>query len=128
MKINVKKNKGITLIALVITIIVLLILAGVTIISLSGDNGILTRATQAKERTDIGKLDEQIKLTKNEFEADKTLGENTKEDDRLAFAEKIAKNIEGKQEKNKIETKDGKYEIMVNQDNSTEIVKKVRDM
>ena len=40
MKRNAKKNKGITLIALVITIIVLLILAGVTIASLSGDNGI----------------------------------------------------------------------------------------
>ena len=37
---SAKKNKGITLIALVITIIVLLILAGVTIASLSGDNGI----------------------------------------------------------------------------------------
>ena len=39
-----KKVEGITLIALVITIIVLLILAGVTIASLSGENGILTRA------------------------------------------------------------------------------------
>ena len=43
-----KKNaRGITLIALVITIIVLLILAGVTINALSGENGILKRATQA---------------------------------------------------------------------------------
>ena len=37
-------EKGITLVALVITIIVLLILAGVTILALSGDNGILNRA------------------------------------------------------------------------------------
>jgi len=44
-----KNQKGITLIALVITIIVLLILAGVTIAMLSGENGILTRATTTKE-------------------------------------------------------------------------------
>ena len=46
------RNKGITLIALVITIIVLLILAGVTIAALSGDNGILTRAKEAKQKTE----------------------------------------------------------------------------
>ena len=40
---KIKTNKGITLIALVITIIVLLILAGVTIAMLTGDNGILTK-------------------------------------------------------------------------------------
>ena len=38
-------NKGITLIALVITIIVLLILAGVSIAMLTGDNGLLTKAS-----------------------------------------------------------------------------------
>ena len=44
MKNHVKGKKGITLIALVITIIVLLILAGVTIATLTGDNGILKQA------------------------------------------------------------------------------------
>ena len=43
-----KKENGITLIALVITIIVLLILAGVSIAMLTGDNGILTQAQNAK--------------------------------------------------------------------------------
>ena len=58
-----KKNaRGITLIALVITIIVLLILAGVTIAALSGDNGILKRATQAKTKTVKENAEEQIKL------------------------------------------------------------------
>ena len=42
---------GITLVALVVTIVVLLILAGVSISTLTGENGILTRATQAKEDT-----------------------------------------------------------------------------
>ena len=46
-----KQEKGITLIALVITIIVLLILAGVTIATLTGDNGILTQAGKAKDKT-----------------------------------------------------------------------------
>ncbi len=48
---EIKTNKGITLIALVITIIVLLILAGVTIAMLTGDNGILTKTTEAKNKT-----------------------------------------------------------------------------
>ena len=41
---SLKKNKGITLIALVITIVVLLILAGITISTITGENGILTRS------------------------------------------------------------------------------------
>ena len=58
-----KKNaRGITLIALVITIIVLLILAGVTINALSGENGILKRATQAKSKTGRANALEQINL------------------------------------------------------------------
>ena len=52
MKIRRKRETGITLIALVISIIVLLILAGVTIAALSGDNGILTRAKESKEKTE----------------------------------------------------------------------------
>ena len=47
MRINLNKNKGITLIALVITIIVLLILAGVSIAMLTGQNGILSQAQNA---------------------------------------------------------------------------------
>ena len=61
-KMKIKSNKGITLIALVITIIVLLILAGVTIAALSGDNGILKRATEAKEQTNQKNDEETEKL------------------------------------------------------------------
>ena len=57
-----KKNKGITLIALVITIVVLLILAGVTIATLTGDNGILTRAQEAKEKTEEAAKREEAEL------------------------------------------------------------------
>ena len=56
------KNRGITLIALVITIIVLLILAGVSIAMLTGENGILTQATNAKEETTKAEEEEKIKL------------------------------------------------------------------
>lgn len=56
------KTSGITLIALVITIIVLLILAGVTIATLTGDNGILTRAQEAKIKTNEAEDIEKIKM------------------------------------------------------------------
>ncbi len=56
-------NKGITLIALVITIIVLLILAGVAIATLTGDNGVLTKAAKAKQETQKATEDELRRLT-----------------------------------------------------------------
>ena len=59
-------QKGITLIALVITIIVLLILAGVTIATLTGDNGILTRANDAKEKTEQAEQEEREDLDATE--------------------------------------------------------------
>ena len=49
-EINLKGKKGITLIALVITIIVLLILAGVTIATLTGDNRITTKSTKCQRK------------------------------------------------------------------------------
>ena len=57
-----ENTRGITLIALVITVIVLLILAGVTIGSLTGDNGILTRAKEAKEKTEQAQKEEEETL------------------------------------------------------------------
>ena len=59
---KLKESKGITLIALVITIIVLLILAGVTIATLTGDNGILGKANDAKTQTEQAKEDENLKI------------------------------------------------------------------
>lgn len=57
-----KNQKGITLIALVITIIVLLILAGVTIAMLTGENGILKKATGAVSDTEKATAEEAIKM------------------------------------------------------------------
>ena len=72
MKRNTKrKNEGITLIALVITIIVLLILAGVTIATLMGDNGILTKANEAKKQNEIAEVKERAQLDIASWVADK---------------------------------------------------------
>ncbi len=59
-----RKNgqKGITLIALIITIIVLIILAGISIAMISGQNGILNRTAEASVQADIAETKEKIKL------------------------------------------------------------------
>ena len=57
-----KSTKGITLIALVVTIIILLLLAGVSIAMLTGNNGVLTQAKSAKENTRVGEVQEKVKL------------------------------------------------------------------
>ena len=62
MKQTSKNSKGITLIALVITIIVLLILAGVTIATLTGDNGILNKAQSAKTQNVKATAKEKVDL------------------------------------------------------------------
>ncbi len=61
-----KKSNGITLVALVITIIVLLILAGVTIATLSGDSGILTNAAKAKKMALLSQYKEEHEMFLNE--------------------------------------------------------------
>lgn len=60
-----KRENGITLIALVITIIVLLILAGVSIAMLTGENGILSKATEAGSETKLAEEKEQVVLAIN---------------------------------------------------------------
>ena len=57
-----EKENGITLIALIVTIIILLILAGVTIATLTGENGIITRANEAKTKTEEAARKEQEDL------------------------------------------------------------------
>ncbi len=64
LNLNINKQRGITLIALVITIIVLLILAGVSIAMLTGTNGIITQAQKAKMTTELSSYKEQLELYK----------------------------------------------------------------
>ena len=61
-----KNRTGITLIALVITIVVLLILAGISISTLTGNNGILTKSINAKEKTLDAEDKEKIQIAINE--------------------------------------------------------------
>ena len=69
-KIKENSTNGITLIALVITIIVLLILAGVSIAFLVGDNGILKYTTNAKEKNEIAIEKEQIQIALLDYKID----------------------------------------------------------
>ena len=71
-----KNNKGITLIALVITIIVLLILAGVSIAMLTGDNGILTKATESTTATDLAEVLERVNMELNAQMANAMAGDS----------------------------------------------------
>ena len=70
MEMNFRQKKGITLIALVITIIVLLILAGVTIATLTGDNGLLTKTSKANLETRGASVEERKDLWKTEQNTD----------------------------------------------------------
>ena len=87
-------RNGITLIALVITIIVLLILAGVTIAMVVGDNGILSRSREAKDTTNIKKIQEEVDLEAADLVAEyhtKDSGEVTG-----SAGEYVATQIDGK--------------------------------
>ena len=59
---NLRKNSGITLVSLVITIIILLILAGITIATLTGENGLFARAQRAKIKSQLASAKEEVSL------------------------------------------------------------------
>ena len=71
-----KKNKGITLVALVVTIIILIILAGVSINLILGDNGIITMAKRAKENMEIAAQEENLMLDNLLSQIDETAAYN----------------------------------------------------
>ena len=78
MKENLKRKRGITLIALVITIVILLILAGITIASLNGNNGLFARAKQARQNTLDAQKKENVTLEGYEDTVDYVLGTEIK--------------------------------------------------
>ena len=65
-----KENKGVTLIALAVTIIVMLILAGVTISTLTGNSGITTNASKAKTKSYLADIKEEYELYLSEKRMD----------------------------------------------------------
>ena len=96
-----KKQKGITLVSLVVTIIILIILAGVSINLTLGKNGIITIAKQAKENTELAKIEEETALNElyMQIEAEGgTSGENSYDfiAKLVEFKEKIATAITNK--------------------------------
>ena len=74
-----KNERGITLIALVVTIVVLIILAGISISMLTGENGIITQAQESKLQTEIGKEKEYITLSVSAIRGDKIAKGDTSE-------------------------------------------------
>ena len=85
---KLKNKKGITLVALVVTIVVLLILAGISINILLGDNGIIKRATGAKEEYSKSSAKEKVELLLSEYSIEKYTVENTD------FAKFLRKNLQ----------------------------------
>ena len=83
-------QSGITLVALVVTIIVLLILAGISIQMLTGDNGILTKAGEAKKLNDIGREKEEISLVYTSLVGKEVLNEEKITD--IVFEKELNKN------------------------------------
>ena len=77
MDIKLNKENGITLIALVVTIVVLLILAGVSISMLTGENGIITQAQNSKEETRGGAVEEARDLWRADKQTDKLTNSDT---------------------------------------------------
>lgn len=109
------KSKGITLIALVITIIVLLILAGVSIATLTDNNGILKQASNAKEKTVMKGLEEEANLVKTNMQINKYTKDEALTQSKLLNA--INVEIEGSTlQGNKVVTSDLKYAIVVKND------------
>ena len=91
MKQRFKNEKGITLVALVITIIVLLILAGVTLAMVMGDSGIFGKANSAKEKTQLSNAEETIRLEVLENQVKSKAGDASLTNDQLK--EEIAKKL-----------------------------------
>ena len=128
---ELQRNKGITLISLVITIIVLLILAGITISTLVGENGIITKATEAKISTELSAYKEELELYKvnktsentNFIEETLTAGKtdlnyNTKSEEEIGNIKTIITDISDKYFE-KLEVIKGK--LLINTQDRTEI-------
>lgn len=113
-KYSIKNNNGITLIALVVTIIVLIILAGISINLVLGENGIITRAKEAKKVQEIVQIKEEIGLEIATKETEKLSKGNsiTKTELKTILSEYGTINYEENETTIKsITTTEGNYEI-----------------
>ena len=92
-----KKDNGITMVTLAVTIIILIILAGVSINTLVGDNGIITMAEKARENIMLAQTEEQKQLNELYEELEQNQGSSIPDED-----EQIAKLLEQLKEKEQI--------------------------
>ncbi len=107
---QVKQAKGITLVSLVVTIVILLILSGVTLSLTLGDRGIITQAVRAKEAQEIAAIKEDMQLALLDKELEKGGTGLTQEE-----LEEIAGNYgELQEDGNTIKTDEG-YEIKIDE-------------
>ena len=106
---KIESQKGITLVALVVTIIVLIILAGISINLLLGDNGLITRAQEAKKQQKIAEVKEKLSLELSAAETDAILRNESLEEEQLNDI--ISKYGTLQDDKDTILTKDDNYEI-----------------
>ncbi len=90
---RIKSSKAITLIALVVTIVVLMILAGISIQMLKGDNGIVTKSNEAKLESRAGNVDEEVKMWKNNNKMIKTQNEVTGTSEALVSKEEMLEKL-----------------------------------
>ena len=100
-------DEGITLIALVVTIVVLLILSGITIRLVFGSNGVINKAQDAKEQTQIAKVREQLELAKGP----EYIEGNGKYNPDSYFERIEVEGIIGNKDIDVIENGDGTYEV-----------------
>ena len=113
---KLKKAKGITLIALIITIIILIILAGISIASLSGQNGILNKAIYAKEEQRGASVQE----AKDLWEINNEANEYAQNSNSESLSELLTRLVN-----EKLLTEDEKDEIIGNEEKGIEATGKV---
>ena len=104
-----KNQKGITLVALVVTIIVLIILAGISINLLLGKNGLITKAQEAKKQQKIAEIKEKISLELSAAETDAIIRNENLEEEQLNDI--VSKYGTLQDDKDTILTKDDNYKI-----------------
>lgn len=124
-KFKLTKNKGITLIALVVTIIVLIILAGVSLALVFGENGMITKSKDAKQMQDIARITEKLELLKGPILIDKTsinlneyleILEEKTEEYKINYVERVSEN-------NAYAVLEGKYKFLItNTENGNVII------
>lgn len=117
-----KKNNGITLVALVVTIIVLLILVAVSINLVLGDNGIITKGITAKENTEMASIKEKAELALDDLKFEQIFSNMNV--DTLTQLRRLNSIFEDSfLQGNKVVVNNGKYDVYV-KDLTTVLVKK----